>query len=157
MATTQNNIVLPAEFSGNAQLLLYTRYDDPRAAGWESKWIINWKVQQLHPWFPVSELKIHKHFWPLLQDAFFALETSGLYKEIKSFHRCYEVAHLPGSPVLSVHSWGAAIDLNPEDNPMGSMGTWSDEFIETMLKNGIYSGQHWTGNREPMHFAMVDG
>src|SRR4051812_30227290 len=102
MATANNNITLPAEFSGKAQFTLYTRYDDPRIPGWENKWIINWKVQQMHPWFPAKEMKIHKHFWPQLQDAFFALEKLGLHKEIKTYLRCYDLVLLPDSPVLSV-------------------------------------------------------
>ena len=157
MTTEANDIIIPSEFSGPGQLQLFTRYDDPRALGWENKWIFNWKVQQLHPWFPAKEMKIHKHFWPLLHDAFSALEKAGLYKEIKTYHRAHQLAQLPDSPVLSVHSWGAAIDLNAEDNPMGSVGAWSEDFIKIMTDNGIHCGQNWTGNKEPMHFAMVDG
>ena len=153
----KNDLLLPPEFSGPAQLVLYTRYDDPRIPGWESKWITNWKVQQLHPWFPEEEINVHKHFWPMLRDAFLEMEKLGLHKEIKSYHACHELVHLPGSPVLSVHCWGAAIDLNADDNPRGSVGAWSEGFIKVMVKNGIYCGQNWTGVKEPMHFAMVDG
>ena len=157
MATETNNIKLPPAFSGPAQLILYTRYDDPRNAGWESKWIMNWHVQQLHPWFPEENIKIHKHFWPQLNDAFAELEKKGLHTEIKTFHCGHKVMHLRDSPVLSVHSWGAAIDLNAEDNAMGTVGAWSEAFIAIMEKNGIYCGQSWTGSKEPMHFAMVNG
>ena len=158
MATEQNDIILPPAFSGPAQLVLFTRYDDPRTPGWESKWLTNWHVQQLHPWFPEEEIKnIHKHFWPILNDAFLELEKLGLHKEIKTYHCCYKLVHLHESPVLSVHSWGAAIDLNAEDNPVGTAGAWSEDFIKVMLKNGIYCGQNWTGSTEPMHFAMVNG
>ena len=157
MINNRNELTLPPAFSGPAQLVLYTRYDDPRLPGWENKWITNWHVQQLHPWFPQQEVRIHKHFWPLLQDAFLELEKLGLYTEIKTFDGCHELASLPGSPVLSVHSWGAALDLNAADNPHGSLGTWSSEFIKVMEKNGIHCGQNWTGNKDPMHFAMVDG
>ena len=153
----KDNIKIPVAFSGNAQLVLYTRYDDPRAPGWENKWLTNWHVQQLHPWFPVEEIRIHKHFWPLLRDAFLELEQLGLHNEIKTFHCCYKMMHLQDSPVLSVHSWGAAIDLNSEDNPRGTTGKWSDELLRVMQKHGIYCGQKWIGNAEPMHFAMVDG
>lgn len=152
-----NNIVLPPEFSGPAQLLLYTRYDDPRVAGWDTKWITSWRVTQLHPWFPAQDIKIHKHFWPMLQSAFLELEQMGLHREINSCHHCHHLEQVHQSPVLSVHSWGAAIDLNAEKNPAGSLGTWSDEFIGVMMKHGIHCGQNWNGVKEPMHFAMVDG
>ena len=157
MGTEGKELNIPPAFSGPAQLLLYTRYDDPRTPGWENKWITTWHVQMLHPWFPKREIRIHKHFMPLLNDAFTALERAGLSAEIKSFYRCHQLFNLSDSPVLSVHSWGAAIDMNAELNPIGSVGVWSEEFIKVMLNNGVFCGQNWTGVKEPMHFAMVDG
>ena len=157
MKTEQENLDLPAPFSGPAQLLLYTRYDDPRSSGWDNKWLNTWQIQQVHPWFPEKEILIHKHFRPILHDALTALEMLGLHTEIHSCGGCHKQATLSNSPVLSVHSWGAAIDFNPEDNPMGSMGKWSQAFLDVMGKHGIFCGQNWTGIKEPMHFAMVDG
>jgi len=92
-----------------------------------------------------------------LQAAFLELEKLGLHKEVITFDCSYEIGHLQESPVLSVHSWGSAIDLNARDNPRGAMGRWSDEFIKVMERNGIHCGQCWTGNKQPMHFAMVNG
>jgi hypothetical protein len=152
-----SEIKLPPAFSGHSQLVLYTRYGDPRIAGWTTKWITTWKVHQLHPWFPVDEIKIHKHFWPMLRDAFLELELLGLHQEIKTFNCCYQLSHLYNSPVLSIHSWGAAIDMNADENPKGSVGSWSQEFIDVMERHGIYCGQKWSGTREPMHFAMIGG
>jgi len=152
-----NDLILPREFAGPAQLILYTRYDDPRDPGWQNKWIHTWHVQKLHPWFPVKEIKVHKHFWPLLDAAFFELERKGLHREIKTFDACLQIIHLPDSPVLSVHSWGVAIDMNAADNPRGSLGGWSKDFLDVMAKNGIFCGQTWRGVTEPMHFSMVDG
>lgn len=157
MFNDSNEIKIPVAFSGPAQLILYTRYGDPREPGWENKWLTNWHVQRLHPWFPSEDMVVHKHFWPILQDAFFELEKLGLQSEIKTFHSCHHLMHLQDSPVLSVHSWGAAIDLNADENPKGTMGAWSEEFIRVMIRNGIHCGQNWTGNKDPMHFAMVDG
>lgn len=157
MNSERENLKLPPAFSGPAQLVLFTRYDDPRLPGWDNKWLTNWHVQQLHPWFPVKELKIHKHFLAMLQDAFLELERKGLHTEITTAHDCHKIAYLHDSPVLSVHSWGAALDLNAIDNPMGTIGKWSSDFIDVMSKHGIHCGQRWTGVKEPMHFAMVDG
>ena len=157
MNTLQDDLNIPPAFSGQAQLMLFTRYDDPRSPGWESKWLTTWHVQQTHPWFPVPAIVIHKHFWPLLHDAFTELEHLGLQSEIRSFHCGHKICYMHESPVLSVHSWGAAIDLNAEDNPAGTMGKWSEKFVEAMTRSGIYCGQNWTGNKDPMHFAMVNG
>jgi hypothetical protein len=151
------NIVLPPEFSGPSQLLLFTRYGDPRKPGWDLKWINHWHPQVLLPWFPAEELRVHKHLQPLLEAAFLELKSLGLHTEIHAIQQCHKLEHIHDSPVLSVHSWGAAIDLNAAENPSGSVGSWSKAFIDTMVRNGLYCGQNWTGKREPMHFAMVDG
>jgi hypothetical protein len=93
----------------------------------------------------------------MLRDAFLELESLGLHTEINTVDCVYEPGHLHHSPVLSVHSWAAAIDLNATDNPAGTMGTWSVAFIKVMQQHGIYCGQRWEGSRQPMHFSMVDG
>ena len=157
MFNDSNELKLPLAFSGPAQLILYTRYGDPREPGWKNKWIHKWHVQQLHPWFPQEEIEIHKHFWPLLQDAFLELEKLNLHIEIETYDACHNIVYLHESPVLSVHSWGAAMDLNAKSNPNGTMGKWSEDFIKVMKKNNIHCGQNWTGNKQPMHFAMMDG
>jgi len=157
MANEQRQLKLPLAFSGSAQLLLYTRYGDPRIPGWANKWITTWKVRDYFPWFPAEEIKVHKHFWPILKEAFIELSKTGLYKEIKTFNNCYELSYLCNSPVLSVHSWGAAVDMNAEENPKGAIGTWSPEFIKVMEKYHICCGQTWNGNHNAMHFSMVEG
>lgn len=152
------NIIPPVEFSGEAQLLLYTRYGDPREQGWDKKWITEWHVHTKFPWFPEPNILIHKHFWPILEVAFHALEKAGLYTEIKTFDGSYELRNIRGSEVvLSVHSWGAAIDLNAKENPLGSAGMWSDKFIETMEKSHVFCGQLWNARKDPMHFSMANG
>jgi hypothetical protein len=150
-------VKIPIEFSGPAQLLLFTRYGDPREPGFEQKWITDWFIQEHFPWFPKRQLGIHKHFKPLLEKAFTDLAVLGLQDEIKTADKGFVVRTIKGSPVLSLHCWGTAIDLNPKENPTGSAGTWSKEFIEVMVNNQVFCGQNWIGRKDPMHFAMVNG
>lgn len=158
MSDIQNNITPPIEFSGDGQLLLYTRYGDPRDTGFEAKWITDWHVKTRFPWFPVEIIKVHKHFRTLLEQAFAELELHNLHKEIKEVNETYNLRTIKGSDaVLSAHSWGAAIDLNATDNPFCSAGTWSNSFIGVMQQNEIYPGQTWTPRKDPMHFSMVNG
>lgn len=148
----------PPEFSGPAQLILFTRYGDPRDAGFEQKWITRWNVREVHPWFPKRAINIHKHFWPILDAAFKKLVALDLHHEIKTYDGCFGIRNLRGSKgVLSLHSWGAAIDLNAKDNLLGSTGRWSAAFIKAMTDAGVYCGQSWEGRKDPMHFAMVNG
>jgi hypothetical protein len=158
MKAKLKDIILPSEFSGNAQFFLYNRYGDPRENGWDKKWITNWHIQKDFPWFPEYEICIHKHFKPLLKQVLPALEKAGVYTEIKSCDGSYELRNIRGSEgVLSVHSWGAAIDMNAAQNPLGSNGTWSEKFIKTMLSGGIFCGREWEPRKDPMHFSMVNG
>jgi hypothetical protein len=158
MNNAGNDIVLPPEFSGPAQLLLYTRYGDPRDTGFENKWINPWHVQALFPWFPVEWLQIHKHFWPLLEAAFKDLEIYGIADVIKSCGACYKIRTTKEDPLLlSLHSWGAAIDLNTQANIAGVQDRWSQGFIEVMQAHKIYCRQLSEGPRAHSHFAMVNG
>lgn len=158
MEDNLKNIKAPVEFSGDAQLLLYTRYGDPRDIGWDHKWITEWHVHQHFSWFPEPHIRIHKHMAPLLERAFRELEAAGLHKEIRTLDCAHEVRLIKGSEaVLSVHSWGAAIDLNAKQNPYGSAGEWSSQFIEIMSKSSLFCGQQWPIRKDPMHFSMVNG
>ena len=156
--TKPKSITPPIEFSGAAQLILFTRYGDPREPGFEQKWMSTWEVQAEHAWFPKRRLYLHKHLRPLLDTAFRVLGARNLQAEIKTFDSCFNIRNVRGSRnVLSVHSWGAAIDLNAKENPLASQGAWSRQFIDVMTEAGIYCGQSWQGRKDPMHFAMVDG
>lgn len=159
MATSRTKeLHIPPEFSGAAQLILYTRYGDPRQPGWENKWMTLWTVREQFPWFPKRKIYLHKHFRPLLEKAFKTLSVLGLQEEIQTFDGSFHIRNIRGSKaVLSVHSWGAAIDLNARLNPLGSSGAWSEAFINTMTRSNIFCGQNWQGRKDPMHFAMVDG
>lgn len=144
--------------TGSTQKILYKMYGDPRIKGWGNKWMVLWKIQNDFPWFPAFKMFIHKDFKQKLMVAFKQLELKGVHNEIKSFDGCYNLRFVRGSQAtLSTHSWGVAIDLNAKENPLGSEGKWSYEFIKTMLDNEIFCGQNWTGRKDPMHFSLMNG
>ena len=94
----------------------------------------------------------------MLENAFRELMIHDLYTEIKTFDGGYKVRNIKGSKsVLSLHAWGASIDMNALQNPHGASGRWSEQFLQIMVNNGIYCGQNWIGRKDPMHFAMVNG
>lgn len=156
MATSYNKI--PVAFAAPAQQQLFLQYGDPRKPGWEAEWMQLWEIQQQFQWFPRQSIYIHKDFRLILAPALQELTLTGGSDEIKTFDGCFNIRHVRGGySVLSVHSWGAAIDLNARDNPMATGGNWSDAFIATMERYGIYCGQAWNGRKDPMHFSMVNG
>ena len=153
-----NTTEIPTAFSAPAQHDLYIRYGDPRSPGWEAQWMLLWAVRELFPWFPKEQIYLHRDFQPLLAAAFTALAANGCYREIKSFDGCFNIRHVRGGySVLSIHSWGAALDMNARDNPIATKGKWSKAFIDTMQEYQIFCGQRWHGRKDPMHFAMVNG
>lgn len=149
---------LPLAFSGAGQLMLYTRYGDPREPGFEQKWMTVWDLETDFPWFPEKRIYLHKHFQPMLEAAFKELSLSNLFTEVKTCDDCFNLRMVRGSSsVMSVHAWGAAIDLNASENPLAGSGSWSTAFIDVMEKHGLCCGQSWNGRKDPMHFAMVNG
>ena len=145
-------------FSGTAQQILFNSYGDPCTKGWGTNWLMNWRIRKDFEWFPADTICVHNAFQPLLFNAFKQLEDLDLHSEINTFEEAFCIRFINGSTsVLSVHSWGAALDLNAEENPLGSNGIWSKEFISVMHQNGIYCGQRWDGRKDPMHFSMVNG
>ena len=68
----------------------------------------------------------------------------------------YNCRKIRGSERWSVHSWGLAIDVNWNTNPMGAplrtdMPAW---FYETMEKYGFTWGGRWTKRPDAMHFEF---
>lgn len=72
---------------------------------------------------------------------------------------CFNYRLKRGGSSLSVHSWGCAIDIDPENNGMGdttpTMPTWVVKIFED---HGWLWGGRWTGkNCDGMHFQRASG
>lgn len=146
------------DVSASAQQILYRKYGLPMHEHFYSTHIMKWGVGYAFPWFPVENILIHRDFAKRLNNAFKELEQRGLHKEIISVEECYALRKVTGSPsAISIHSWGCAIDMNSEQNHIGTSGTWTTAFLEVMLLNGVFCGQNWQGRKVPNHFAMVNG
>jgi len=71
---------------------------------------------------------------------------------------CYNYRSKIGGGGRSLHSWGIAIDINPESNPYqpGNYGPpQSDipiQIVNIFKKYGFAWGGDWPGERDPMHF-----
>jgi len=143
-----NKIILPVAFSEPGQFILYTRYGDPRSSGWEERWMNNWFLKDHFDWFPISHLYVHKHFKILLNNAFSELSILGLQNEISSLIKCHYKSRNK-SGVLSLHHWGAAIEITPR-NSFKKYRRWSKPFIEIMEENDIHQSEV-----QPNVFSMV--
>jgi len=75
------------------------------------------------------------------------------------FGGVYEYRRIGGSARLSVHSFGAAIDIDPARNPRGK--AWEAGkgiplgIVDAFREQGWEWGGDWTNNPDPMHFQAA--
>lgn len=93
---------------------------------------------------------LRRHFWPF--------STQELESKVTSFGGCFSFRPQRTGASLSTHSWGIAIDLNPESKTQGTTGNL-DAIIVSIFKNlGFTWGGDWRGQtRDPMHFQFCSG
>jgi hypothetical protein len=76
------------------------------------------------------------------------------------FGGCYQFRAQRGSTALSLHSWGAAVDLDPERNQMGvpwrdGRGMLERQVIQAFQQEGWFWGGDFRKRPDPMHFEAV--
>jgi hypothetical protein len=122
-----------------------------------------------------EQVQFHKDYAKKLQDAFSAAceETKKIGKPYcpstnggggfvpRRMRNDSEYNKPESQRVISNHSWGIAIDIEPSKNPRGSRNgdiRRHPEFIQTMKNNGFIWGGDWTGNSvDDMHFEVNFG
>ena len=67
---------------------------------------------------------------------------------------CYNYRMIRNRNRLSVHAWGAAIDLNPGANQLGTKGNMSPGVVEIFEDAGWTWGGQWKRS-DPMHFQAT--
>lgn len=91
-----------------------------------------------------------------------------IYKELSDIHLehefdlsngggCFVPRHITWNPrkLLSNHSWGIALDLNPKKYPYGSKSKPNAKLIEIFENNGFIWGGRWK-TPDPMHFEWEE-
>lgn len=150
-----------------AQQSMIAKYGQPDAT-YQSAWCTLWEVRKEFPWFLVNKIFLNKDFKEMLFNGFKAVDSRGLQSEIKSFDGCLSQRPVRGFNSLSMHAWGAAMDLNHitghmiEGLPVEKItiemrrGPWSQEFIDAMKSAGIFFGGDFIHRPDPMHWSMLD-
>jgi hypothetical protein len=74
---------------------------------------------------------------------------------LSAFGGCYNFRPIRGSKNLSNHAFGAAIDIDPVNLPLGS-NKKMNIIVSTAFKNqGALLGQDYKGRKDPMHAEFV--
>lgn len=137
-----------------ARSQILAKYGTPDAA-YQKKYCITWDIKQDFPLFPAHQIFLNKDFKDKLFEAFTELNEEGLLSEIKTYDGCLVVRNTRGSTLISLHSWGLAMDLNASVEKLGQTTTnWSDRFIEIMTAH-VYWGGQFHGRVDNMHFSLL--
>jgi len=57
----------------------------------------------------------------------------------------------------STHSWGIAIDLEPDRYPLGCKERFPEEVVKVFRNHGFFYGGDFKDRKDPMHFQLVTG
>jgi hypothetical protein len=111
------------------------------------------------PGVPVRRLYVNKHVEPSLRAALAACVALNDGYVIRTIG-CFAPRAKRVNGELSVHSWGAAIDINADTNPLSLDGVLRrdipDAWVAEFEKRGWTWGGRWK-KPDAMHFQYVSG
>ncbi len=106
----------------------------------------------------ILQMTCHRRLTSIFATAFACIQERGLQAKVTSFGGCFAFRPQRAGNKLSTHSWGIAIDLNPDTNPQGSAGNIDAGIVEIFCLAGFEWGGRWQGKaRDPMHFQFCTG
>ena len=105
-----------------------------------------------------TSIRCHKLIVPLLEEVFRQIDARGLKGAVRTYGGGYVFRAKRNGVKPSTHSWGIAIDLNPNTNAMGSAGDMDPRLVDLFEGYGFTWGGRWSGgNKDPMHFQYCSG
>ncbi|KAK47785.1 murein transglycosylase [Caballeronia jiangsuensis] len=88
--------------------------------------------------------------------AFSLLQERKLDRFVQNYGGIYARRPIRGQTShASTHSWGIAIDLEPEKYPLGSKERFPPEVVDTFTECGFLYGGDFKGRKDPMHFQFA--
>lgn len=104
----------------------------------------------------VTRSRAHKLMVPVFKAVLAELKAKGLEKYVQNYGGIYNHRPITGTQKLSTHSWGIAIDIEPQKYPLGSTARIQADVIEVFARYGfIYGGDFPTP--DPMHMQYASG
>ena len=89
-----------------------------------------------------------------LRKALGLIVSRGLAGELHTYDGCFNIRRSKGGGIMSMHSWGLAVDFNAAENPYGGATQFSDDFIKCFAESGFESGSLWS-TPDSRHFQIV--
>ena len=107
---------------------------------------------------PARSVYCHRLLVPVFPAVLQEIERRGLRDQVRTFGGCFNFRAKRSGSKLSTHSWGIAIDLNPETNVMGGAGDMPADIVDAFESHGFTWGGRWSGRgKDPMHFQFCSG
>jgi hypothetical protein len=100
----------------------------------------------------------HRKLVGAFEAVFQEIVRLGLRDQVRSWGGIYNFRPIRGaSSRLSLHCFGAAIDLNSETNGLGTPGDMHGGVVEIFEHFGFFWGGNFRGRSDPMHFQYATG
>lgn len=106
----------------------------------------------------IPTLRTHSGFWchrklkAVFEEVFQEIADLGLAHLIESFDGVYNHRVIRGGERLSLHAFGAAIDLNAGSIPLGSEKRMDPRVVDCFTKRGFTYGGDYKGRKDGMHY-----
>lgn len=148
-----------AVFGNPAPFILADGHVSPR---WEEQILAGFKLSRPLPlaWDrtrTVSRIRCHRLILPFMRRAFTELcADPELWSAVHDYSGCYNWRAQRRAASLSRHSWGIAIDLNADENPLGATPRMDPGVVEVFERNGFYWGGRFKSRKDGMHFEWGD-
>jgi hypothetical protein len=88
-----------------------------------------------------------------LTKAFKALIKTGAVSELKTWDGCFNIRKMRKGNLMSLHSWGVAIDVNAFENGLHQQPKLSAGFVKCFTDAGFDWGGTWS-RKDGMHFQL---
>ena len=147
---------------------LYLKYGDPTT---EEHMVVFDVPAELEVGAIPKKIYCHKDLIIPLRKAISLLITTGHVDELRTWDGCFNIRPIRGyeprykelkssgktldaMQLLSIHSWGLAIDVNAAWNALGAKPTLSPGFVKCFTDAGFEWGGSWK-RKDGMHFQLA--
>lgn len=146
---------------------IYQREDGTAATAWERDKIISIPLpaQMRFADRPVNSIRVHHKLVGPFHDVFADIYRAALWHVVVPYGGGYVFRLIRGGESLSMHAFGAAIDIDPVRNPLGAhpndtyMGSTPSggEVVRIFEKHGFLWGGKFRGRSDAQHFQFGTG
>jgi hypothetical protein len=124
---------------------------------YESKYIVSFTLPYplLYNFLLVKTARCHKLLVENFSAVFEEIKNQGLQDLVQHFGGIYSQRSIRGEPTHpSTHSWGIAIDLEPEKYPLGSLKRFDTRIIDIFHSYNFFYGGDFKSRKDGMHFQF---